>query len=229
MHCPKLIKKQQIWLPTPLGLIMISLIFASTALLILKNLAHYLAQQQSIKAPILIVEGWISEQALNEVIQHHKKTGYQIIITTGGIIKSRNTTKYKTYAESAAAYLRNNGLRQENIKPLSTPESAQNRTFLSAVIVRDWLQQKNIKTKQINLYSQAVHARRSKVLYEMAFGDQYQIGINAAGTEEYKLDHWWQSSSGAKAVITEIIGLSWVKCCFYPGPYQSHQEKWGVY
>jgi len=152
-----------------------------------------------------------------------------MIITTGGMIKKSNTTKHKTYADFAAAYLRNNGLNNANIKILPTPESAQNRTFLSAVIVRDWLQKQNIKIKKINLYSQGVHARRTKALYEMAFGDQYKIGINAGKTTEYKLGNWWKSSAAAKAVITETIGLIWVKCCFYPGGYQSHQEKWGIY
>ena len=225
----KLIKKQHIWLPTPLGLIIAILIFLLSSIFILKNLAHYLAQQQSINAPILIVEGWISDLALKEVIKHDKAADYKIIITTGGLIKTRNPTKYKTYADLAAAYLRNNGLNTSNIKSLPTPESAQNRTFLSAVIVRDWLQKQNIKTKQINIYSQGVHARRTKALYQMAFGDQYNIGINAAKTIEYTLDNWWKSSTGAKAVITETIGLIWVKCCFYLGEYQSHQEKWGLY
>jgi len=225
----QLIKKQHIWLPTALGLIIITLVLLSSSIFILKNLAHYLAQQQSIKASILIVEGWISEQALKEAIKHYKTADYKLIITTGGLIKTRNSTKHKTYADLAAAYLRNNGLNNSNIKSLPTPESAQNRTFLSAVIVRDWLQKQNINTKQINLYSQGVHARRTKALYQMAFRDQYNIGINAAKTTEYKLDNWWKSSIGAKAVITEAIGLTWVKCCFYPGEYQSHQEKWGVY
>jgi len=225
----KLIKKQHIWLPTPLGLIIITLVLLSSSVFILKNLAHYLAQQQSIKAPILIIEGWISDQALNEAIKHYKTADYKIIITTGGLIKTRHSTKHKTYADLAAAYLRNNGLNTSNIKSLPTPESAQNRTFLSAVIARDWLQKQNIKAKQINIYSQGVHARRTKALYQMAFGDQYNIGINAAKTIEYTLDNWWKSSTGAKAVITETIGLIWVKCCFYLGEYQSHQEKWGLY
>jgi len=211
----KLIKKQHIWLPTLLGLIIITLILLSSSVFILKNLAYYLAQQQSIKSPILIVEGWISELALNEVIKHYKTEDYKIIITTGGMIKKRNRKTYKTYAELAAAYLRNNGLSNANIKILPTPGAVQHRTYLSAVTVRNWLQQHG-KAKQINLYSQGVHARRTKALYEMVFGDQYKIGINAAKTTEYKLDSWWKSSIGAKSVITEIMGLIWMKCCFYP-------------
>jgi len=229
MRSIKLIKKQHIWLPTPLGLIVITLVLLSSSIFTLKNLAYYLAQQQSIKSPILIVEGWVSDLALRDAIKHYKTADYKMIITTGGLIKTRNSTKHKTYADLAAAYLRNNGLNNSNIKSLSTPESAQNRTFLSAVIVRNWLQKQNIKTKQINVYSQGVHARRTKALYQMAFGDQSKIEINAAKTTEYKLDNWWKSSAGAKAVITETIGLIWVKCCFYPGEYQSHQEKWGLY
>jgi len=106
----KLIKKQHIWLPTSLGLTIITLILLSSSVFILKNLAHYLAQQQSIKAPILIVEGWISEHALQESIKHYKTADYEIIITTGGLIKTRNSTKHKTYADLAAAYLSKNSL-----------------------------------------------------------------------------------------------------------------------
>jgi len=175
---------------------------------------------------ILTAENWISEQALKEEIYDYKTVDYKIIIIRGGLVKTRTIRKHKTYADFAAAYLRNNGLNSTNIKSLPTPESGR---FLSAVIVRDWLQKQNIKIKKINLYSQGVHARRTKALYEMAFGDQYKIGINAGKTTEYKLGNWWKSSTAAKAVITETIGLIWVKCCFYPGGYQSHQEKWGIY
>jgi len=48
--------------------------------------------------------------------------------------------------------------------------------------------------------------------------------INVAKTKEYKLDSWWKSSTGAKSVITETIGLIKVKCCFYPGAYQSPNQ-----
>jgi len=225
----KLIKKQHIWLPTIPGLILISLSSIAMALFIINNLASYLAQQRPLHEGILVVEGWVSEQALLQAIHIYKTNPYQQIITTGGLIKGRRQSEYKSYADSAAAFMLKNGIRKSEITSLPTPESAQNRTFLSAVIVRDWLQKQNIKTKQINLYSQGVHARRTKALYQMAFGDQYKIGINAAKSIEYTLDNWWESSTGAKAVITETIGLIWVKCCFYPGEYQSHQEKWGLY
>ncbi|NOQ17289.1 MAG: hypothetical protein GQ581_09535 [Methyloprofundus sp.] len=228
MLIPKLFKKQQIYLPTPLGLTLITLIFLITTIFILKNLAHYLTQQQSIQAEILIVEGWISEQGLNEVIQHYKANPYKILITTGGLIKGKYKIKHKTYAESAAAYLRKNGLNKIQIKSLPAPDSAQNRTFLSAVIVRDWMQQQKTPKTKINIISQGVHARRTKFLYQIAFGEQYQIGIIAAKPVGYQLANWWQSSIGAKAVLTELIGLTWVKCCFYPGEYQSHQERWGI-
>jgi len=53
---------------------------------------------------LCIVEGWISEQALKEVIKYYKATDYKMIITTGGLIKTRNSTKYKTSADSAAPF-----------------------------------------------------------------------------------------------------------------------------
>jgi len=228
MPLPKLIKKQHIHLPTPLGLILITLVFLITSIFILKNLANYLAEQQPINQGILVVEGWLNNEALLSAVTQYQTNPYQQLITTGGLIKGRQNTVYKTYAESAAAFLQNNGINKDKITALATPESAQNRTFLSAVIVRDWLIDKKQSTTEIDVFSGAVHARRTRVLYEMAFSDRYEIGIIAAKPSEYTLQQWWQTSVGAKAVITEFVGLIWVKCCFYPGEYQTHQEKWGM-
>ena len=227
MPLPKLTKKQHIHLPTPLGLMLITLIFLTTTIFILKNLANYLAEQQPLNKGILVVEGWLSEQALLTAVEQYQSNPYQQLITTGGLIKGRQNTAYKTYAESAATFLQNNGINKNNITALVTPESAQNRTFLSAVIVRDWLINKKHRTTEIDVFSGAVHARRTRDLYQMAFPDQYKIGIIAAKPREYTLKQWWQSSAGAKTVITEFVGLIWVKCCFYQGEYQSHQERWG--
>jgi uncharacterized SAM-binding protein YcdF (DUF218 family) len=177
---------------------------------------------------MLVIEGWVSTQTLLQAIEIYQTNQYQQIITTGGTIKSRQQHKYKNYADSAATFLHKNGINKTEITSLPTPDSAQNRTFLSAVIVRDWLIKQN-NTQPIEIVSEGVHARRTLILYKMAFVDKLNIGIISGRSEEYLLEAWWKTSAGAKAVISEIVGLVRVVCCFYPGEYQSHEEKWGVY
>jgi len=223
----KLIKKQHIWLPTIPGLILISITCIAMIIFIINNLANYLAQQQPINKGILVVEGWVSEQTLLQAIHSYKTNPYQQIITTGGLIKGRRQSEYKSYADSAAAFMLKNGIKQPEITSLPTPDSAQNRTFLSAVIVRDWLIKKKNNTQTIDVVSEGVHARRTLTLYQMAFANKRGIGIMAGKAEQYLLESWWQTSAGIKTVISEVVGLVWSVCCFYPGEYQSHEEKWG--
>lgn len=197
------------------------------AIFIINNLASYLAQQRPLHKGILVVEGWVSKQTLLQAIHTYKANPYQQIITTGGLIKGRRLIEYKSYADSAAAFLKKNGINQSDITSLPTPDSAQNRTFLSAVIVRDWLIKQKNKTQVIDVISEGVHARRTLTLYQMAFANKRDIGIMAGKSEEYLLESWWQTSTGIKTVISEVVGLTWVACCFDPGEYQSHEEKWG--
>jgi len=80
----------------------------------------------------------------------------------------------------------------------------------------------------MDIYTQGVHARRTYTLYKMAFRDIDKIGIYASQSESYDLKTWWKTSEGAKSVVTEVVGMLWVKCCFKPGEQGSHQEKWGL-
>jgi len=69
-----------------------------------------------------------------------------------------------------------NGIKQPDITSLPTPDSAQNRTFLSAVIVRDWLIKQKNTIQYIDVVSEGVHARRTLTLYKMAFANKRDIG-----------------------------------------------------
>jgi len=53
------------------------------------------------------------------------------------------------------------------------------------------------------------------------------FGIIATDSLNYDKYQWWKTSSGAKSVLTETIGLMWITCYFNPGEKHSHQEKWG--
>jgi hypothetical protein len=133
----------------------------------------------------------------------------------------------RSYAEYASQALRARGLPPEVLAVVPSPPSARERTFLSAVLVREWIEQNRADARALDVVSQGAHARRSWSLYRMAFGDGAAVGIRATAPDGYDGALWWRTSSGAKEVISEAIAWTWTACCFHPGPRGSLEEKWG--
>lgn len=229
MTMPSLFRRREILLPTLLGFVIIILFTLTISLVLLKSLATFLAHNEPINGQYLVVEGWLGEPALLEAIRTYNSGGYQFLITTGGPDNRQINAQYETFAERAAAFIRDQGFDDAKLIVISTPASAQERTFLSAVMVRNWLTENSITKPNMDVFSGDVHARRTHKLYKMAFTDKTKIGIIAAQANGFDLQHWWRTSDGAKSVLTESAGLLWVSCCFTPGESGSHQEKWGIY
>lgn len=211
------------WLIVPLLLV----IFA-TVLLGMKNVAFYLAVNEPNQGDYLVVEGWQSEHSLKQALAVFQNGSYQYLITTGGPDSRRINPEYKTYAEQSANFLLSQGLDATRLIVIPAPASAQDRTFLSAVMVRNWFISRDNKSLALDVFTQGVHARRTYTLYKMAFRKSDEIGIYASEPNSYELKRWWQTSEGAKSVVTEVVGMVWVKCCFNSGVQGSHQEKWGL-
>jgi len=226
---PSLFRRREILLPTIFGFAIIILLLVTISLVTLKNLATFLAHNEPIQGQYLIVEGWLGEPALLQALTTYKIGGYQFIITTGGPDTRHINPLHKTYAEQSAAFIRDQGFDESKLIVIATPASAQNRTFLSAVMVREWFLENNTTAPTLDIFSGDVHARRTHKLYKMAFADNTNIGIIAAQANGFDLQYWWRTSEGAKSVLAESAGLLRVTCCFDPGKRGSHQEKWGVY
>ena len=111
---------------------------------------------------------------------------------------------------------------------VNSPYSAQNRTFLNAVMTREWFKQQGISITRLDVFSSGVHTRRSRDLYQQAFGEQVVVGIIAAQPRDFDPTGWWTSSGTGKGVAVEFAGWVLIKCCFHPGKPGSHLEKWGI-
>jgi hypothetical protein len=221
--------RRYVWLPKWWFLIILLLLGSFLLLLGVKNIANFLAITSLTKSEFLIVEGWQDNFSLKQALDLFNSNSYQVLITTGGPIKRQlNTvTKDNNYADYAASYFLSNGVKKSSIVSLPTPDSAQNRTFLSAVVVRKWFEKNDYFEPVITVATQGVHARRTRLLYERAFHGKAEVGIYSSKPLYYALDRWWETSIGSKAVITETIGVLWVVCCFANKDFNSHQEMWG--
>ena len=232
---PALFRRRQVWLPTLAGTL---LLLAMAALLLasaVMGLAGFLRVDEPARgvdgrgARTLVVEGWLDQADLDQAIAAVRNGHYERVLTTGAPVESwSGEPVWKSFAERAAGYLQAHGLSGVPVIAVPAPKSAQDRTFLSAVMVREWAQRNGLTLDAIDLYSAGVHTRRSRVLYRMALGPTVEVGVLAAAPHEYDARRWWASSNGAKTVVGEALSLAWTACCFWPAAPGTHEERWAV-
>lgn len=217
--------------PTLWTVIITILLLLTITVFFVNNVAFFLAKQEPVKANILVVEGWLEPAALSQAYVEYKTGHYDWVITTGGPEARNFTDQFDSYAEQAAYQLALLGLDENKLQVVATPASAQDRTYLSAVMVRKFIELSIVGDKVIgiNVFSADVHSRRTQLLYQQAFNAlPIPIGIIPAVPEDFTLEHWWQTSAGAKTVLVELIGWIYAHCCFDLPARNSHQEMWGL-
>ncbi len=228
VHLP-LFRRQQICLPTLWGWLVLLLAVGAACVFVGRYIHTFLSPNvPAPQATILVVEGWITGEELDQAVVAFRSGRYERVVTTGGPIeKWLNFRGSSNYADWAASYLKAHGLAETVVTPVSAPASAQDRTYLSAVMVRDWAVRQGLALNALNVFSANTHARRSWMLYRMAFGPNVEVGVLSARPMEYDEHHWWRTSAGAKSVLGETISVLWTVCCFHVPPSGSHEEKWG--
>ncbi len=230
-----LFHRREVWVPTLWGWTVL-LVLACASLIVCTLTAYdFLAANEPAiarngkGARILVIEGWLDETELDQASAAFHLGRYEHVVTTGGPIGSWHEFRdWQSYPERAAAYLRTHGLERVPIVVALAPASAQDRSFLSAVVFREWAHKTGITLDMVDVFSAGVHARRSRLVYRLALGSSVQVGVLAARPNDYEPERWWSTSAGAKAVIGEALSLAWTKCCFWPGPPGSHEERWAV-
>lgn len=228
MRFPPLMRRRTIWLPTWFGGLVLAMVLTGAAMLLGRNLYTFLSTHDAVTGEVLVVEGWMPESALLEALDAFVTGDYRILVTSGGPINQwKDYVPFATYAERAADFYERQGIAAERIVAVPSPTSEQNRTFLSAVMVREWAEGLSQPPSAIGVYSYGPHARRTRLLYRMAFGPETRIGALSATPERYRGETWWRTSEGAKDVITESVALLWTKCCFWPPKRGSLEEKYG--
>ena len=218
----KLVRRREVWLPTLWGWFFLALAGALAALAGICALYPYLAVNAPLGGPILVVEGWLSPPELDEAVAAFRRGGYQMVVTTGGPLHSwPEPAVDSTFAHRAADYLRKHGLGDVRVVPAPSPITEQDRTYHSALMVREWAQKSGLSLSRLDVLSRGPHARRSRFLYRLAFnankaGPQVEIGVVAVAPYDYDPARWWRRSNGARDVLEQTVGLAWVACFFRP-------------
>lgn len=232
MKRPALLRRRSLWLPTAWGWLGGFVLAAAVALLLfeilLPRIYPFLAVDEPVGGDLLVVEGWMGPEELRAVVPLVRAEGYRRIVTTGGRIPDwADRLGAASYAELARQLLVEQGLAPESVIALPAPDSAQDRTYLSAVRVRIWALEQDAPPGEIDVVSSGAHSRRTWRMFRLAFGDAAEIGIRCLRSPDFDPEVWWRTSAGARTVLSEGIGWLWSVLFFHPPAPGSDEELWG--
>ncbi len=208
----KLVRKTEVWRPTRWGFLLIFLLIGVLAVGLISTLYPFLAQNAPVPQPeLIIIEGWLGDAELASVLANDQP-GALWVVTGGPIQFGASLFEEKTYAEVSAVRLRKLGIPPEAIIVASAPNTSKNRTYVSALAVREKLEEAGLFGRPANLYTLGAHSRRSFFLYRRAFGPDAPLGVVSLESTEYDLHRWCCSSLAFRHVVSEWIAWFYVQC-----------------
>jgi len=198
------------------------LIVASALLLVgalvLKGVYPFLAITHRVNANILVVEGWIHEYAIRAAVKEFQSNHYQRVFTTGGPVVGTGgyINDFYTSASVGADLLKKWGLPDERLQMVPSRVMDRDRTYGSAVALRNWFRDHNMVVRSVNVMTEDMHARRTRLLFEEALGKSITVGIIAVPNPDYDARRWWRYSEGVKDVGSEAFVYIYARFFFHP-------------
>jgi hypothetical protein len=203
------------WLALSCGLV----ILVAGAAVCLRNIHSFLAANHPLRADILVVEGWIPDRAFKEVIVEIDRARYKTVFTTGGPVTWTSAPRFGgTYAGYSAERLQRAGIATNRIVAVRDDSPDWQRTYRSALALRRHFEDAHISLPvSLNVITSGPHARRTRLLYERALGNNISVGIVSIPRDDYDPDHWWRTSTGLREVISELA--AYLYCRIVPSAF----------
>jgi len=198
---------------------LLALFFAAAVGLIFVRTIHpFLAVTHQEDTDVLVVEGWLNQAIMSSAANEIKKGSYRRVYTTGGPVEGVGgyVNDYTTSASIGAGLLQKNGVPADILQMVPSHVWGRDRTYGSAVALRDYFRDHNVSVQKINILTEGPHARRTRLLFQEAFGKNVKIGIIAVCSPDYDPKHWWRYSEGVRQVLGESIAYIYAKLFFWP-------------
>jgi uncharacterized SAM-binding protein YcdF (DUF218 family) len=167
---------------------------------------------------VLVVEGWVHQYAIRAAVDEFRSGSYRRVFTTGGPVvgTGRYINDAQTSASVGAGLLRKDGLSADVVQMVPSHVIGRDRTYSSAVALRDWIQEHQPSVRRINVLTENTHARRTRLLFQEAFGKEADVGIISVPNPDYDQRRWWRYSQGVKDVGSESLSYVYAKFFFWP-------------
>jgi hypothetical protein len=212
-----LLVRRECWTFTLCGKLTIALVLSVAAVTMARGLYPFLAITSRMAGDVLVVEGWIRENSIDQVVREINKENYQQVLVVKDVYSAGNKWESGRYMPE---YIRENlvkqGVHEERIHLVFCDVLKKDRTYCSAIAVKNWLILHNMKVNSLDVLTIGAHARRSRLLFQKAFRSDVNIGVIAAEEREHDYNHWWRSSEGVREVLFEGFAYLYAKFFFIP-------------
>ncbi len=203
--------------PTILGWLLIIVLLAIIVRVWMGTVCSFLSMEKPVKTKTLVIEGWVEDYALKHAMELYKRDHYKYLIITGlPLVHFEDFVMFPNTATAAAAELRHMGFKDSIYKAVIPTTVFIDRTYNTGVATRMIMEKHPEWGKSFNIYSVGVHARRTHLMFERAFGSDYKIGIIADTDRSFDPEHWWHASIGFRNVSNEFVAWLYVSVFFHP-------------
>ncbi len=210
-----LLRRRTCWLPTLRGWLLLLILFGTVLIFGFRNANTFLAVNDPMPDGVLVVEGWSPDYALEIARSKAQESpNHKLYVVGGPLEHGAPLSEYKTYAELGAATLLRMGMSQDTVQAVPAPYVRRDRTYAAAVALRNWFRHRGDVPGAINLISMGAHARRSRLMFEKAFGSGTRVGVMNVADRDYDPRHWWKSSQGVRSVLDEMIAYGYARFLF---------------
>ena len=83
--------------------------------------------------------------------------------------------------------------------------------------LREWFRANDFHPRTVNVVTEGAHARRTRLLFQKALGDETRVGVISIRSPDYDGERWWRYSEGLKEVLPEAIAYVYAKVFFRDG------------
>lgn len=192
---------------------------ALSALIIISlyGLYPFLAVNDPVPGGIIAIEGWIHEIDVERTIGRLDPTYERNVFIVSSIHASGPRRESgREHSEAIAAKLRQSGISAERLHMIFCEVSKKDRTYHAALALRDWIQERGIPAGALNVITTGPHARRSRLLFQKAFGPKVKVGVIPNIDPKESPPRWWHSPWGIGHMIYQSLAYMYAQFFFQP-------------
>jgi hypothetical protein len=204
------VRRERLVLTWPARLLAIA-ILAALVTVTGRELGSFLTVTSPVGADFMVVEAWMPTFAFREAAAVFHKGAYRKAIAAGTLDWDEDV---ELRQQSGGDRLVRFGIPRDQVAEASSDGFQHDRTFHAAMAVKQLLREKGLRTVSVDLVTIGAHARRSRLLYQLALGPEIKVGVIAIKDRRFDVNHWWRSSPGVRAVMGEGIAYLYAKLFF---------------
>jgi uncharacterized SAM-binding protein YcdF (DUF218 family) len=212
------VRRKEVWRLSWRGWLLLLAVTIALVWIALLNAYSFLALNEPVQTDIAVVEGWMNDYAIRIAVDEIRKGQSRAVFCTGGPVPGTGgyTNDFNTVASVGAERLIAWGLPREFVHTVASRESARDRTYSSAVVLKRYFRENGFEVRAVNVMTETTHARRTLILFQKALGPEIAVGVIPIFNPDFNPDKWWRYSDGVRDVIGEWIAYIYAKLFFSP-------------